>query len=255
MKKSWDGLLARLEFQAHSTQMSPHGDAVVIGAAKGQVKFRRQVNNIRQQQSNAGGREISYCTFDKGILLEQDHACLGALAPRGQSPFDASIHRAVPQVYGAATICRLLSRATTRAPSMISTPCPSTGGLTVRITSASFSRMRTKGGADNASPRMELINSIGGHDGGLPILHSGTPSLEPLSAQKFDFSQNCLHVSSMRPAGTSTRTMPVGGKGRRALASSSASVSRAAGGCLSAAIARAPSANGSSCRRSWFFAP
>jgi Phage integrase family len=36
-----------------------------------------------------------------------------------------------------------------------------------------------EGGADNASPRMELINSIGGHDGGLPILHSGTVSLEP----------------------------------------------------------------------------
>jgi hypothetical protein len=30
--------------------------------------------------------------------------------------------------------------------------------------------------ADNVSPRMELINSIGGHDGGLPIRHSGTVS-------------------------------------------------------------------------------
>jgi hypothetical protein len=65
---------------------------VVIGVTEGYVKFRRQMNNIRQQQPNARGREISHRTFDKGILLEQDHTRLGALVPRGQSPFNASIH-------------------------------------------------------------------------------------------------------------------------------------------------------------------
>jgi hypothetical protein len=38
------------------------------------------------------------------------------------------------------------SRATTRAPSIISTSCPSTGGSIVWITSESFSRMRTRAG-------------------------------------------------------------------------------------------------------------
>jgi hypothetical protein len=80
------------ELQAHSIELSPHGDAVVIGVTEGHVKFRRQINNIRQQQPNARGREISHRTSDKGILLEQDHTLLGALVPRGQSPFNASIH-------------------------------------------------------------------------------------------------------------------------------------------------------------------
>jgi hypothetical protein len=167
--------------------MSPHGDAVVIGATKGQVKFRRQMNNIRQQQPNAGGREISYCTFDKGILPEQDHTCLGALAPRGRSPFDAFIHRAVPQVYRAATICRLLSRATTRAPSIISTSCPSTGGPTARITSVSFSRMRTRAGRITRPRVWELINSIGEHAGGLTdLLHVLPFRLTPVCAELID---------------------------------------------------------------------
>jgi hypothetical protein len=86
------------DLQPHSIELSPHGDAVVIGATEGHVKFRRQMNNSRQHQPNASGREISHRTFDKGILPEQDHTCLGAQVPRGQSPFDASIHRAVPQL-------------------------------------------------------------------------------------------------------------------------------------------------------------
>jgi hypothetical protein len=51
------------------------------------------MKNISQQQPNASsGREVSHRTSDKGILLEQDHTRLGAMVPRGQSPFSASIH-------------------------------------------------------------------------------------------------------------------------------------------------------------------
>ena len=82
----------RSDLQAHSIELPPHCDAVVIGVTESYVKFRRQMNNIRQHQPNARGREISHSTSDKGILLEQDHTRLGALVPRGQSPFNASIH-------------------------------------------------------------------------------------------------------------------------------------------------------------------
>jgi hypothetical protein len=87
-----DGAIRQFELQAHSIELSPHRKAVVIGVTEGYVKFRRQMNSIRQQQPNAGGREISHRTSDKGILFEQDHTPLGALVPRGQSPFNASIH-------------------------------------------------------------------------------------------------------------------------------------------------------------------
>ena len=90
----------RSYLQAHSIELPPHCDAVVIGVTEGYVKFRRQMNNIRQQQPNARGREISHRTADKGILLEQDHTRLGTPVPRGQSPFNASIHL-VPR-YGVA---------------------------------------------------------------------------------------------------------------------------------------------------------
>jgi hypothetical protein len=50
----------RFELQAHSIELSPHGDAVVIGATEGHVKFRRQIKNISQQQPNASGREVSH---------------------------------------------------------------------------------------------------------------------------------------------------------------------------------------------------
>jgi hypothetical protein len=83
---------SRSYLQAHSIELPPDCDVVVIGVTEGYVKFRRQMNNIRQQQPNARGREISHRTFDNGILLEQDHTRLGALVPRGQSPFNASIH-------------------------------------------------------------------------------------------------------------------------------------------------------------------
>ena len=105
-------LMFRLELQAHAIEVSPHGDAVVIAVTEGYVKFRRQMNNIRQQQPNARGREISHRTSDKGILLKQDHTRLRALVPRGQSPFNASIH-SVPQFYRAATIWRLLASGAT----------------------------------------------------------------------------------------------------------------------------------------------
>jgi hypothetical protein len=95
--------IRQFELQAHSIELSPDRDAVVIGVTEGYVKFRRQMNNIRQQQPNARGREISHRTSDKCILLKQDHACLGALVPRGQSPFNASIHSA-PQLR---SCCRL----------------------------------------------------------------------------------------------------------------------------------------------------
>jgi hypothetical protein len=59
--------------------------------------------------------------------------------------------------------------------------------------------------ADNVSPRMELINSIGGHDGGLPILHSGTVSLEPCLCRNLIFPVNCCRgpeiVSTYHPCG------------------------------------------------------
>jgi hypothetical protein len=59
--------------------------------------------------------------------------------------------------------------------------------------------------ADNVSPRMELINSIGGHDGGLLILHSGTVSLEPCLCRNLIFPVNCCRgpeiVSTYHPCG------------------------------------------------------
>jgi hypothetical protein len=56
------------------------------------------------------------------------------------------------------------------------------------------------GGTDDASPCM-VINSIGGHDGGLPILQVLAHRLTPVCAE-FDFSRNCPRVSprAARPA-------------------------------------------------------
>jgi hypothetical protein len=96
----------RSYLHTHSIELPPNCDAVVIGVTEGHVKFRRQTISIRQQQTNAGGGEISHRAPDKGILLEQDHTRLGALVPRGQSPFNASIH-SDPQLR---SCCRLATR-------------------------------------------------------------------------------------------------------------------------------------------------
>jgi hypothetical protein len=60
---------------------------------EGQVKLRRHIIGVKQDQTNAGRREVPYPALDGGALAKRDYTRLEAAVPRGDSPFKAWMHK------------------------------------------------------------------------------------------------------------------------------------------------------------------
>jgi hypothetical protein len=65
------------------------------GVIEGQVKLRRQIIGVKQDQPNASRREVPYPALDGGALLKRDDTRLEAPVPRGDSPFKAYVHKSI----------------------------------------------------------------------------------------------------------------------------------------------------------------
>jgi hypothetical protein len=83
----------RSVLQACSIERPPYGDAMAGGVIEGQVKLRRQIIGVKQDQPNASRREVPYPALDGGALLKHDYTPLETAVPRGESPFKAYVHK------------------------------------------------------------------------------------------------------------------------------------------------------------------